>query len=107
MISYKVVVDRFAKDSLSNIHNYIATVLLEPMTAKNQIKRLLNAIESLDSLPKRHPLYYKEPWLSKGLRRLLVDKYVIVYKVDDENKTVAVVAVMNTKRDTEYLLERL
>ena len=64
-------------DDLRNLHSYIANTLLEPAIAKNLIDRILKAVGTLGELPLRYPLYEKEPWQSRGLRKMSVGNYLV------------------------------
>lgn len=46
-------------------------------------------------MPERYRRYEKEPWRSGGRQRALpIDKYVIFYISDKENKIVTIIRVM-------------
>ena len=68
-----------AYSELDAIYKYIAQDLNVPNTANKQIKRITSAIDSLEEMPLRNPLYDEEPWKSRGLRKMLVDNYIIFY----------------------------
>ena len=59
---WKVEYTEEARQDLRNIHDYIANVLLEPVIAEGQTNRIMDAVDSLDSMPFRCSLYDKEPW---------------------------------------------
>ena len=53
---------KYADDAiqdLQNIYDYIAYMLLEPVTAAKQANSIMDAVESLDHMPLRHSLYDK------------------------------------------------
>ncbi|NLL17840.1 MAG: type II toxin-antitoxin system RelE/ParE family toxin [Clostridia bacterium] len=103
-MSYKIIYTKESEQDLINIYRYIAMDLLAPETAKKQIDRLLNAIQGLNKLPFRYRLYQNEPWHSKGLRVLPVDKYLVFYTVIEEEKTVAIVRIMYGGRNIDLQL---
>ena len=41
-------------------------------------------------MPKRNPLYEKEPWKGRGLRKLIIDNYTAFYWTNDKTKEVVV-----------------
>lgn len=59
-MSYKVQYSAEARQDLRDIFNYIAQELLVPDTAKNQTRRIMDAVKSLDEIPMRHSLYRDE-----------------------------------------------
>ena len=92
-------------DDLRNIHSYIANTLLEPAIAKNLIDRILKAVSTLVELPLRYPLYEKEPWQSRGLRKMSVGNYVVFYLANEESGNVIVLHVFYAGRNIEKCLE--
>ena len=91
---------------LQNVFDYISLMLLQPETAAGQTDRIMDAADSLDSLPFRQPLYDKEPWRTKGLRVLPVDNYLIFYLPDEPATTVSIIRIMYGGRDTEEQLNQ-
>ena len=73
---YSVLYSPAAKDDLFGVYSYIATELLEPEIAAMQTDRIRKAIRSLEHLPLRYAHVDWEPWLSMGMRKLIVDNYI-------------------------------
>ena len=96
-----------ALQDLQNIYEYIAFTLLETETAKKQLNRIMNAVDSLDHMPYRHRLYDKEPWHTKGLRILPVDNYLIFYLPDELQSTVAIIRIMYGGRNVNKQLNAI
>ncbi len=94
-------------DDLRGIHAYISNTLLEPVIAKNLVDRILKAIGKLTDLPLRYPVYEKEPWQSRGLRKMSVGNYMVFYLTNEETGTVIVLHVFYAGRDIEKCLEVL
>ena len=86
---------------------YIAKVLLVPETAKAWAEHLEKEIGGLYVFPERYPKADREPWRSKGYRRMAVKNFLVYYFVDDENKTVWVTAVIYAKRDRLSALKEM
>jgi len=103
---YQVQSTSTARRDLKGIYSYIADVLLEPVIAERQYSRIEEAIYSLDSLPERFRRYEKEPWRSRNLRIMPVDKYLVFYTVDNENHIVSVIRIMHGSRDIENQLDQ-
>jgi toxin ParE1/3/4 len=104
MISWDVVYTEHAESDLRDIYNYIAFSLLELEVAKRQLRRILDAIAKLNTLPLRHPVFSREPWLSKGLRVMPVDHFLVFYIPVESQKTVAILRIMYGGRDIENQL---
>ena len=104
MITWRVDVSDPAKGDLRGIYQYIAHVLIEPVTARKQTGRIRTAIRKLDQMPERFPLYDREPWASRGMRRMDVDNYSVFYIPDGKTNIVTVIRIMYARRDIPNLL---
>lgn len=104
MTAWKVLYSEQAKENLNQIYSYIAYSLFSPETARKQTERIMDAILSLDEMPLRHPLYEKEPWLGRGLRKLIVDRYIVFYLPVEAKKDVVILSIMYGGRKIEDLL---
>lgn len=82
MEEYQVRITDEALKDMENIYNYIAYTILVPDSAKTQYNRIAESILSLSFLPERYQLFEEEPKHSLGIRRLVVDNYLICYVVD-------------------------
>lgn len=78
-MKFNVELTEQADKDLRSIYLYISVDLNSPENAIKQIKRLWDAILSLDELPQRYRRYEDEPWHSRGIRVLPVDNFVILY----------------------------
>lgn len=83
---------------------YISEELLAPDTAKRTVNKIRTVIRGLDVMPNRHIVVDWEPWLSMGMRKVVVDKYLAFYLVDDITCTVTVVRVFYGGRDIENIV---
>jgi len=104
MSQWKIIITPEAGKAINDIYYYIAGSLHSPDTAKNQIRRIINVMESLDDLPLRFPLYQDEPWRSRGLRFVSVDNYLMFYLPNEKNKEVVVLHVLYGGRNINNLL---
>jgi len=57
-------------------------------------------------MPERYPLWADEPWHSRGLRKLLVNNYVVIYFVDHDHGCVQVVRIVYAGRDIAAQLQK-
>lgn len=105
MSKWKVVLSPDFKTEIRGIHSYIANTLLVPETAIKQIKRIMDATKSLVEMPLRNPLYEKEPWKSRGLRKLIVDNYVVFYWTNETSQEIVVLHVLYGGRNISNFLE--
>ena len=104
MKRWEVTVTPEFADDLRSIHSYIANTLLEPLIAKGLIDRILKAVGALAELPLRFPVYDKEPWKSRGLRKMSVGNYLVFYLANEAANTVIVLRVFYAGRNIENCL---
>ena len=106
MDAYSIEYTNEALQDLRDIYDYISNELKSPETAAAQIKRIRNEIRSLDSFPKRYAAVEWKSWASRGLRRMPVDHFVVLYIVSDEFKAVQVVRIFYGKRNIPDIISR-
>lgn len=82
-----------ATHDLDEIYYYIYNNLLASQAADNLLDDIEKAILSLCNFPYRCEYSHNEILRYKGYRRLVIHKYVVLYSVDEENKTVIVMRV--------------
>ena len=88
MDKYEVRVTDEALSDMEKIYKYISFELLAPENAIGQYNRIADAILSLEVFPNRFAFFESEPEHSLGLRRMLVDNYIVCYVVDPGMVTV-------------------
>lgn len=104
---YTVKVTDDAMKQLEGLSDYIGLVLKEPGTAKKMLATLWKEIGSLDAMPQRIALVYREPWRSKGVRRMLVKNYFVYFWIDEAKAKVQVTAVVCAQSDQERVLRQM
>ena len=104
MIAWNILLTDQAETDLRKIYEYIALTLLEPGTAVKLIRRIATQISKLNQMPNRHPLYLKEPWRSRGLRRVNAGNFSIFYVPLEDKQTVVVIRIIYAGRDIEQVL---
>ena len=93
MEKYKVMLYPRALRDIDSIYAYIAREKLAPENAKSQTDRIWAAIETLDSFPSAHQDRQVGKYAGKGYKQLLIDNYLVIFRIDEQNKTVYVVTV--------------
>ena len=79
---YEVTITEEALSDMERIYEYIAYELLTPENVMGQYNRIAEAILTLDMFPERFALFEMEPEHSWGMRRMVVDNYLVCYLVD-------------------------
>ncbi len=83
MADYSIQYTDEALQDLRDIYDYISFELKAPGIAAAQIKRIRDEIRSLNVFPKRYRLVDWEPWMSRGMRQMPVDHFIVFYVVSD------------------------
>lgn len=100
-MKFNVELTEQADKDLRSIYLYISVDLNSPENAIKQIKRLWDAILSLDELPQRYHRYEDEPWHSRGIRVLPVDNPFV------KEKIVRIATVMYSGRNIDEHLGKI
>jgi len=98
---YDVIITSEARHDLKMIYEYIANVLMVPIIAEKQFSRIEKAIYSLNHMPERFQQYENEAWRSRNLRAMPVNKYIVFYTVDNENRKTTIIRIMYGARNIE------
>ena len=99
MDKYKVKVNPGAIRELDHIYEYIANEKLAPENAKGQVERIKKSILSLDTFPQSHQERNEGRYAGKGYRQLLIDNYIVIFRIDEQCKTVYVVTIQYQGRN--------
>lgn len=103
-MSYSIEMTRQADADLREIFERIAIELHSPQSAEKLLAQLESKIFSLDQMPERRHRYQHEPWLSRGMRVMIVDTYCIFCIPNSAQKTVSIIRVLYGGRDIETIL---
>ena len=99
MDKYKVKINPKAIRELDSIYEYIASKKSAPENAKGQVDRIKKAILNLDTFPQSHQDRNEGRYAGKGYRQLLIDNYIVIFRIDEINKIVYVVTVQYQGRN--------
>ncbi len=97
MDKFSVKLLSMAYENLNEIYEYIASKLLSKQSAENLIDDLEDAILSLETMPSRDAKRRTGIFANKGYRQIFVKNFIIIYRIDNENKEVVVVTVKYSK----------
>lgn len=106
MSTWNVILTPEFKQEFKNIFDYIANVLLAPETARKQANRILDSVEKLSDMPNKFCLVEKEPWRTRGLRKMLVDNFIVFYLPNHPTNEVVVFHVFYGGRNLDDLLKK-
>lgn len=80
---YQVIWLNSFKHELSHIYYYLSKVLQEPLIANNFHKKVYRVLETLAYFPERYATILSK----KGVHRIPIDKYVILYTVNHNTRS--------------------
>lgn len=96
---YEVKITNQAREQMSEIIDYISQELFAPDAANNLLNKMEKSILALREFPEKNQLIDEEPWRTEGIRRIIVDNFLVYYWIDKAEKRIQVIAVIYSKRD--------
>ena len=99
MDKYEVMLYPKAFRDIDDIYAYIALEKLSPENAKGQTDRIWDALRKLEQIPEANQDRLVGRYAGKGYKQLLIDNYIVVFKIDKDSKKVFVVTVQYQGRN--------
>lgn len=99
MDKYKVKLNPQAIRELDSIYKYIAKEKLAPENATGQVNRIKKSILNLSTFPQSHQERNEGRYAGKGYRQLLIDNYIVIFRIDEANRIVYVVTIQYQRRN--------
>ena len=90
---YEVIYSPDAQRDLEDIYNYIKFSLLDSFAATRQFNHLRAIARSLSTFPARYAHVEWPRWAAYDIRKVAVDNYVIIYRIDEHLATVFIVRI--------------
>ena len=97
--TYEVKITSQAQEQMAEIVDYISNELFAPEAAEHLLDRMENSILALAEFPERNQLIEEEPWKTHGIRKIVVNNFLVYYWINKPEKKVQVIAVIYAKRD--------
>lgn len=104
---YKVKITKQAQEQMLEIFDYISYELFAPEAADILLNKMEKSIMSLSEFPERYQLIDEEKWSIKGVRKIVVNNFIVYYLVDKRKKIVQVTAVIYEKRNQIEQLKKM
>ncbi len=73
-MTYRVEYTAQALEDLQSVYEHIAFVLAAPDTARKIYKKIIQAVDSLDAMPERFPIFENSRWKSMEIQTMSVKK---------------------------------
>ncbi len=89
---------------LTDIACYIGVKLQNPDAADRLAEKIVAAVDELSDMPYRYEVYIPVKPLKYEYRKMIVDNYLIFYRVDENKHTVIIFRVIYGGRQIEKLL---
>ena len=102
---YSVEFTPIAMSDLEEIYIYIATQLYNERSASGIIDKIKDRIKQLETFPLSGAMVQDNVWPCKGYRMLVIEKYLVFYKVDEDEKLVIIVRVLCGLRNYPEVIE--
>ncbi len=102
MKKYNIEYSMESKQDLIDIKRYIKYNLQEPNTAQKLITKIKKEIDSLKDNPEMYSIIDDDIIKRFKIRKLVVDNYIVFYRINDEN--IQIVRVMYGRRNWITLL---
>lgn len=104
MSKYSIEITEPAEHDLKDIIRYIAIELRDPHAAENVMEKIGSGVYGLVDLPLRNPLVLDERLSFQGIRKIIIDNYLVFYAVDEEQFSVTIIRILYCRRDWMNLL---
>lgn len=91
---FRLLISPKAAEDFESIFNYINSELCNPTAANALLDRFENAISRICLMPESCPKVNNEYVNNKTLRKLIVDNYIVFYKIKEENQSIEVIRVL-------------
>ena len=88
---YKVEFTEDCYDEIKEIYKYISENLEAKESAKKLMRKMRDTILNLQHSPKLYMQIEKKDKLKRVFRRIVIDKFIILYTIDEERKTIYIV----------------
>lgn len=107
MNTYEIIVTPDAEADLYAIKDYIAETLQVPEVALNYIRALRKEMEKLSYMAESIAPVEREPWHTRGVRKIAFKNFYIYYRPDNASGKVYILNLIYTKRDQLEVLENM
>lgn len=96
---YKVIITPTAYKEINKIYDYITDDLYAENAAKRLMKKIEEEVLSLKYAPKIHTKIEKFDELKRDYRRIVINNYIILYTIDEENNVVFISHIYYGRRN--------
>lgn len=102
---YKLEYLPIALNDMIEIISYIRNELKNPTAANTLSEKFIQAAENSKDFPYSNPLYIPIRMSNHEYRKIIVDNYIMFYRVNETTKTITVARVIYGKCDYGRIIE--
>ena len=102
--NYDLKFSPIAEEDLDEIYNYISTKLFAEKAAKKLMEKIEARIMRLADLPFSCNFVTNELLKNRGYRKLIVDNYIVFYRVNEVKKQVVIMPILYGASNYENIL---
>ena len=103
-MDYKINISKTAQKQIEQIIKYISDDLANPSAAANFYNKILERYNRLKDNPFIYALCNEETIQKLGYRKIVIDNYLMFYKIHEDKKEVFIARVIYGRRDYSTLL---
>ena len=96
-----------AERDFDEILRYISFDLANPIAAQNLGRKIFEKIDIVRSFPESCAIVENEFLSDKTVRKLLVDNYIIYYKVNYDKKIITIIRIVYGKRNLDEIIKTI
>jgi len=102
---YSLEFSEMAKQDMMHIAEYITNTLQNPSAAQNLSVKMFEATNRLTDFPYINPAHQSQLISEFEYRKLAAQNYIILYRIDENEKKVIIMRAVYARRDYEKILE--
>ena len=103
---YKIFMLAPALENYEEIVRYLVFELKNPAAARSLVKRMDEGLDHVAQFPFSCPTCLTAYKMKHEYRKLFVNNFIVLYWVDQKEKTVMVEQIVYARRDIDSLLDR-
>ena len=96
---YEVEFTEESIEEISEIYEYISKKLLADEAIKKLLQKMKKSILNLSYMPYLHMKIGKTDRLKREYHRIVVNNFIVLYTIDEENKKVFIAHIYYSKRN--------
>ncbi|RAK08107.1 addiction module RelE/StbE family toxin [Halanaerobium saccharolyticum] len=95
---YSLKITKQAYNDLDNIYSYIVSEFDDKASAKNLLNKIEDKVLRLKQFPLSGSLVADQVLQNKGYRKLIINKYVAFYLVNEDENEVVIMRVLSGRQ---------